>query len=256
MRTVVVSDMHNRLEASRDLFRMAGITDGSGDRLPDVHVIQLGDMLSLGYGEQESAFAEEFWPLIDMHLIGNHEYPALNSNPGIRFSGWSGRDQIAEQFVRSKFMGGEYQIATWVGDWLITHAGLFPSFMEQVDSDGTNDASSISEQLNVKFVDHAASGFRLSDRVFDAIGYQRGGRDQVGGVLWNDVSDLGPVYEKSENGKFVPQIIGHSSYNEQWQHGEDLWCIDSRSGVRALVSDDAGESWQLFESHGREIPTR
>ncbi len=57
MRKVVVADIHNRRHSCIKLLQEVGALDEDKKRLPDVHVIQLGDRFSLGYGELEQNFA-------------------------------------------------------------------------------------------------------------------------------------------------------------------------------------------------------
>jgi hypothetical protein len=81
----------------------------------------VGDILSLGYGEQEISFFNWVWDFIDVACLGNHEYPAINSDNRILFSGWDGRDVAAEHKVRSQWNQQEKWVAAAsVGDWLIT----------------------------------------------------------------------------------------------------------------------------------------
>ena len=81
MKTIVLSDIHNREFVVKDLFRKIGLMDDQGNRADGFHVIQLGDLLSLGYGEQEAEFLKWIRPFIDVQLVGNHEYPSIGPYP-------------------------------------------------------------------------------------------------------------------------------------------------------------------------------
>ena len=210
-------------------------------RVKNTRVTQVGDLLSLGYNEQEAEFMKFAWDFLDVKCLGNHEAPAIYPvHARIEFSGWHHRDRIAEQMVRSKHNAGEYVIAHSVGDWLVTHAGLHPVLAESAGIDITDSAEKIAEQLNTLWVSNPMH------EVFVAIGYNRGGYHAYGGVLWNDLFDLDKAY--AENPNYVPQICGHSSYADTGMYHPHLWCIDTKGSVAALVTDDDGETFELIES--------
>lgn len=267
MKTVVFSDMHNREIAAQDLFEKIGLIK-DGKRQDGFKTYSVGDILSLGYGEEEAEFFKWVWDFIDVACIGNHEYPAFNPDSLIIFNGWASRDTIAEQMVRSQINRREKWVAaTFIGKWLITHAGLFPNYMEQVDPEETNSAELIAANLNDAFWSYAQRGFRGEDRIgrfndhniddreaiFDAMHFRRGGFDSFGGIFWNDIYDLAPAYQESTD-PLVPQICGHSSYAESmegWVYPhftDDLWCIDTHGSIAALVTEDEGVNWEYVVS--------
>jgi len=252
MKTVIVGDMHNRLEAVTSLFLRIGIIDENGNRNPGFHVIQMGDRLSLGYFEQEAEFYQRVDPWIDVQLLGNHEYPFVAQNPNdVMFGGAENRDYVAEQMLRRDYFLGKWQMVTSVGKWLITHAGLHPAWMTIGPLVHCNTASDYAETLEMMFEDfREVPANQTSEHpywpVFNAIGQQRSSSNfgpKYGGIVWNDIADLKPAYEEQTG---VPQICGHSSYCDTGLQTPDLWCLDTKGGCAALVTSDDGETFELF----------
>jgi hypothetical protein len=295
MRKIVIGDIHARWNKCRSLLSDIGvITVNSGDpmtdiRNPDFHLISLGDVVSLGYGEKEAAFLEWWFNVVapEESLIGNHEAPAIYHDPyALMFHGFEhrhefaerelakwrfpltddrkphlraqlaegyeyevGRDDIATDMVREHYAQGRYKLATNVGDWLITHAGLAAKHEKRLGWRETP-ASEIARELNEMFEYAQEHGQRA--QVID------GGGENDGGVLWVRIDYLRNGYD--DKSRRLKQIIGHTGYAGPRQFGDKLWLIDtpkpslgkastrneSFGGVAALVTDDEGENWKLF----------
>lgn len=250
MRIVIVGDVHGRKEPFLKVLKRAGAIDENGVRIEGVKVIQLGDLLDLGYMNAEADFYEWAKPYIDVQCVGNHELPAFAPNAeAVAFNGWADRDRDAEILVKRDFREGRFVAAAHVGDWLLTHAGLHPMFMQEGSRLANLDtAEQISEALNGMFINSP------DHMIFNAIGAQRGGRALYGGIFWNDITDLVDSYQSFAD---VPQICGHSSYCTTGEQVPGLlWCIDTRGGCAALVTDDDGQTFELIVEEREPQPRR
>lgn len=246
MRTVIIGDVHGRLEKLEALLERTGCLDG-GERVAGTHVIQLGDLVNLGYGVSELAFLERAWPWIDEHLIGNHELPAVHWSPGsASFQGWDTRDPLAAQFVADR--ARSYRAASAVGDWLITHAGLSQFYWGLLDG-GERSARELAGVINELWQSQPTEP-DWHVELFEAIGEARGGWSRHPGIMWTDIGELLDDYDAI--GFPLNQIVGHTPTGGPELHaGGQVWCIDAKpvlgdwGGVAALVTDDDGASLKL-----------
>ncbi len=267
MKKVILSDLHARLDKTREALDETGaITIRSGDpmtdvRNHDVHVIQIGDAVSLGYDEKEADFYR-WWTEVaqpDEELLGNHEAPAVHYDPWpLDFDGyWSraemeakyataewmpaelrdykyeiGRDLEATAMVQRRFREGKYKIATSVGEWLVTHAGVSPRYQKMHHYKGVPVAE-IAADLNGRF--ERCQRLHTPDDVITHTGENRGG------ILWLRFNYLKMNYKVEHH---IPQIVGHSSLNGPDLTRKNLWCIDNKAGVYALVTEDEGKTFE------------
>ncbi len=248
--TVVFSDMHNRQLVVQNLFEKIGLITPEGARAPGFHTIQLGDLLSLGYGEQEAEFLKWVRPFIDVQLVGNHELPAISPYPDyVAFVGWENRDIVAEQMMRAEFMQAQRDLnpdlwcaATHVGKWLITHAGA--SIAVQKELGLGKSAEDYAIELNNLFIDHIAN--KSPDPIIIGTGQQNGG------IFWHRIQYLRAGYRAQH----VPQIVGHthSDHNAKFSppspqnRDGNLMCIDTPGSCCAMLTQDDGETWQIVTS--------
>ena len=251
-KTVVFSDMHGREFVVKDLFRKIGLMDAEGNRAPGFKTIQIGDLLSLGYGEQEAQFLS--WiregNFIDISLCGNHEYPSIGPYPDqMTFVGYEDRDIVAEQMIRSEFNKARMEddpnmwvAATYVGDWLITHAGASIQVQKELGIGKT--AKEYAEQLNEMWIDHIVN--KTPDPIFI------NPADHTGGIFWHRLQYLRAGYRAQH----VPQIVGHSGWDHNkkfsppaYQNADkNLIAIDTPGSCCALITEDDGENWDIVTS--------
>lgn len=101
--TIISGDLHARWKPARQLFERVGLiacpTDDPFDdiRQPGFRHVQLGDAVSLGYGEIEAEFYRWLMTIVgvDDALLGNHELPAVWWHPNaVMFHGYYDRDEI------------------------------------------------------------------------------------------------------------------------------------------------------------------
>jgi len=254
MKTVILSDMHNRRVAVEDLFSKIGLMAENGKRNLGFNVIALGDIVSLGYGEVEAEFFEWVMPFVDTALVGNHEYPTVNNSRDVVFGGWGSRDVKCTNLVHDSVNDpdGKWFAAASVGEWLLTHAGLHPDYRRFVIDPVEDVASEIANDINILFDEYRDNDFMMHEAkdLFDAISMSRGGYNRFGGIFWNDAYDLQGSYRGKANQ--LRQICGHSSYAEKLDGyprlHDDLYCIDTHGSVNALVTEDDGVSFEFVRS--------
>jgi len=250
-KTVVFGDMHNRDYIVRDLFRQIGLMDDEGNRAEGFHTIQLGDLLSLGYGEQEAEFLKWVRPFIDVQLIGNHELPVFTPYPeNVLFWGWDDRDRVAEQMVRSEHRVARmhddpnlWVPATHVGDWLITHAGLSVQGQKELGIGKT--AKEYATILNEMWTEHITE--RTAEPIFLSAA------QHVGGIFWIRLEYLRAGYRKDVH---VPQIVGHTGFDHNQKFAPpalqnrdgNLIGIDTPGSCCALITEDGGKTWDMVTS--------
>lgn len=242
--------MHNRQLVVQNLFEKIGLITPEGERVPGFHTIQLGDLLSLGYGEQEADFLKWVRPFIDKQLVGNHELPAFSPySDYVSFVGWDERDIVAEQMVRSEFMTARMEnnpdlwvAATHVGKWLITHAGA--SIQVQKELGIGKSAEAYAAELNELFIDHITN--KTADPIIIGTGQQNGG------IFWHRI----PYLRAGYRAQHVPQIVGHTPYDHNQKFAPpavqnrdgNLVCIDTPGSCCAMLTQDDGETWQIVTS--------
>lgn len=236
--TIILSDLHSRFEKVVKLFRMIGLMDEQGNRIPGSHVISLGDTVCLGYGKREDSFLKWLEQFVDEWLIGNHEWPVFSTHG--HFSGYHDHDPETASIVWDN--KDRYKVATTHGDWLLTHAGLHPNLIPG-EMFGCH-ADELADWLNDLFSKKLVEPYTFI-RELDMVGFMRGGRDPQGGIMWNDIDDLINHYKDhgGESKKYPllpPQIVGHSSYTKAAKYDEKLWCIDTRNSCSALIMDEEG----------------
>jgi len=250
IKTVVISDCHNREFVVKDLFDKIGLMDAEGNRAEGFKTIQLGDLLSLGYGEQEAQFLKWIRPFIDVQLCGNHCYPSIGPYPdSMMFQGYENRDIVAEQMLRSEFNKARMEndpnlwiAATHVGDWLISHAGASIQVQKELGIGKT--AKEYADQLNDLWIDHIVN--KTPEPIFINTS------DHMGGIFWHRIQYLRAGYREQH----VNQIVGHTPFDRNQKfnppavqnRGGNLWCIDTLGSCAALVTEDDGETWNLVES--------
>ncbi|MBC7460311.1 MAG: hypothetical protein H7287_03015 [Thermoleophilia bacterium] len=211
--TVITGDIHARHAKARELFERIGMiscpTDDPVDdeRQPGFTHVQLGDAVSLGYGELEAEFYRWLFDTVgvDVALLGNHELPSVWWHPNaVMFQGyydraevrreldhdlptgtgmyWAqqypwklGRDRAAEALVRERYAAGGYRVACAVGEWLVTHAGLSPARVQRLGLVGLP-ACEIADALNQRF--EAAQVERVGDSTIESAA------EVDGGIMW------------------------------------------------------------------------
>lgn len=250
VRTIVVSDVHGSYWNLSGLLHQEGVIDDAGKRVPGWLTYQVGDLLHCGpdTGNDDLITLQLAREWFDVIAIGNHEFPFVFHPGGERCANSYDPRPETLHLMRTMFAEGQYAAAFVVkNEWLVTHAGLHPHFFSQDYPQGAHDAA---RMLVNRFVQRVLSN--TPDPIFDAVDWERGGMDRVGGVLWGSWPRLAKAYEGyvAKNKLPLRQIVGHTPRSGGYScvrtsSGEPVvWCIDAGSGLSsklsALVDDGAG----------------
>lgn len=190
--TVIVGDLHGKWEIVEEVLSR------------DTNVVFVGDYLD-SFGEPVEDQIKTLTMVLDaiekdpkrvQGLLGNHELSYLIN--GMECSGYRGETQALVSHLESRInkLLKEY---TWVGDYLITHAGL------------TREAVPESARSLV-----GVREFMGSDE-FHKIKYNisasRGGNSRFPGIFWCD------WWKDLEAIEGVKQVVGHTAYRPNKYEG-------------------------------------
>jgi len=208
LRQVVIGDVGGHATALFDELVRLGADPTTGRLPPDLHVVQVGDLVHRGPdSDQVVALVDRYLthqPHQWTQLVGNHEMQYLRE-PVFE---WSERLHAhAIETVRRWWESGQLAVAAAVttadGDHLVTHAGVTAAFWESV-MDAPPSALEAAATLNSL----AAQG---SEDLFQAGDMLHGGpREGPVGPLWaSAATELLPSWLDRE----LPfsQVHGHSS---------------------------------------------
>lgn len=200
MRTFVIGDVHGQWENLLALLRKASLIE-NGIRVDATRIIQLGDLGDFRKSTVEGDLnAYHIAAQLGIEVLwGNHDYATQDHNH--RFQGYADPPHIlraAIEKVNPKF-------ATHAEGFLLTHAGLHPSYM-------------MAEQLGVERCAEILNSVPalLTDSIND-IGWPRNGDAVQGGILWRDAD--------REDLADIPQVFGHTRGYVRG-YGNRRFCID------------------------------
>lgn len=200
----VVADAHGRHDLIEGLLRQEGLLEDHAG----VTVIQIGDLCncvaSSVDADLECLRRAPDW--FDVYLVGNHEHPYFG---GPAFGGYWRDPEVANLLLRYN-KRGLIRPAVAVDGVLISHAGLTSRWGRRFAS-----ADEAEAWLTTEWEGNPHSA------VFSAIGRERGGWDQSGGVLWADWREPKP--------RRFNQLVGHTvGPKVRWRRygGRFSVCID------------------------------
>jgi hypothetical protein len=258
--TLVIGDLHGHLDRFEALLKQEGLLDycpdcdGAGDitindgtpppfdakMCPNcegdgwcrtdkpAEVVLVGDVGHFGHGGSPTAdlltwIAAVRWA--DVILWGNHDRAIVDS--GHAFGGFMFPPKEVFHVVARARAEGKLKLAHSAYGFLITHAGLVAAFAQQsVPEVLKHDVEAFVEWINQgEDPDFLPEDRNLGKNIFavrDAIGARRGGRSNVGGILWRDIDER--LYTPFR------QVFGHSAdgkahkvrYCYSKQHTRDL----------------------------------
>lgn len=218
MRTLIVSDVHDKIEELESIEKQAGAVN---------KIVHIGDWTD-SYpprdgGPQNVAYFLKHNindPKREL-IIGNHDLQYMFPNQtGIRCSGYEPFKDLDMGRIllhnRSKF-----KFTTTVSSWRISHAG-FAQFAERFGDDlDTYCANFLQKMIGM---DQNNTHIPLSGLL--TVGKARGGFDEKGGPLWLDWDkEFEPV-------SGMVQIVGHTRHDHPQWKGSNL-CLDT--GLRHFV---------------------
>lgn len=271
-RLVVLADVHGNWPTMLDLMRETGAIDEEGAKDPGTWVCQLGDLLHLGHDvwETDAETLRLGLELIDCLLLGNHELPFATSI-GLGFAGMHAGINIGlhpdtRRQLNGAMRHGRLQAAVAADGWLVTHAGLCPTFMhgssmspryreELLSHAGSAGqmAAHLNERLERRLIDHEA------DPVFDWVGAERAGRQDFGGIFWCGWQVLKASIRRF--GTPFPQIVGHTPRSDSAPMTDPTsraWNIDlagvDAGFMAALVKEPGAGHWTCKAVRRRRRP--
>ncbi len=256
-------DIHGELKGFKENLRGAGIIDGQDKwiRKSKATIVQMGDVVDRG---PESREAWHFLSNLQregrknsckvVRLIGNHEQMLLEGN--FNFANYDNPEGLANE-IRRDILSGRVQIAYTDGNRLFVHAGMRSKIKDLIVKEIKNERdgflgyrkllpyynsnislNDIADYLNKKLVE-AVRQNNFSHPIFQ-VGAARGGRNSIGGVLWEDVSEM----QRSRSASKIPQVIAH---NPPRRAGDaPIRVSDSMS----LINVDAGLCEVYGGNHG------
>jgi hypothetical protein len=217
----VFGDVHGELKGFQENLEHAGIIDPKSKKWAggSATAIQMGDVIDRGplskevyhyLAELQSQATQTGGKVV--RLIGNHELMFLQKNYGYAdFGNMPNPTEITKQ-MREDIKKGRVQLAYSDGVRLYVHAGLRSAIKEQlIEEMGRNKRGSspvtvreIADYLNT-LLRTAVEKNDFSHMIFQ-VGKSRGGDEEVGGVLWEDVGEI----LKSKHARDIRQVIAHN----------------------------------------------
>jgi Calcineurin-like phosphoesterase len=237
---VVIGDIHGDVVGLGALLQAIGVIDADARRQEGFWVVQLGDLLHMGHGEmvrdRDTALFSN--GLFDVQLVGNHElWHAYGLEVG-RFAGID--DDVypeTREMVRSWIDDDQLLAACELDGWLVSHAGVHSCYASGLPRDPSAAADRINERFRRRL------SVRRPVALFDAIGYDRGGSSEHGGIFWEDFELLA----RNEANPWR-QIVGHTPQRHVRCVDGRMWCVDvgaALSGcVPALVKQGVEGEWE------------
>jgi hypothetical protein len=220
---LIIPDVHDRTERVEEIL----------ERERYEQAVFLGDWFDSGPGDgpERARRTAEYVRKVagdrrHVLLLGNHEqhylWPRLEE---IRGSGYTPEKQkaIAEALGPAAEARRMFRLYAVAGGWLVSHAGLDARL---APPEWRGDVA----RLDAWLEQHAQRTLRMLDEGFVGAlagpGSDRGGTQEVGGILWCDFESLTPL-------SGVRQIVGHSPGLEVRRKGAaDCECVCLDTGLR------------------------
>jgi predicted MPP superfamily phosphohydrolase len=202
MKTICIGDIHGRSN-----WKLAIYQEESVDRV--IFIGDYFDSFDIPGVEQIDNFKQiirykEDNPQVEViMLIGNHDHHYF---PEIGYTGTSGyQHRIAPSITQVIDENRHHlQMAYGFGDYLFTHAGVSPVFMDQVFGKDDWSKESVVVDLNELF--------RYKPKAFEFNGFDSSGDNRTQTPIWIRPRSLMSVNKKHEKGlkKDYIQVVGHT----------------------------------------------
>ena len=241
MKTIVLGDTHGRSN-----WKLA-IHQDKPDRI--IFIGDYFDSFEISGVEQIDNFEQiikckEDNPQVEViMLIGNHDHHYF---PEVGYTGTSGyQSGIAPSITQVVDRNRHHlQMAYGFGDYLFTHAGVSPVWMDKVF--GPDDWSKENVVVDINEM------FRYKPRVFDFTGLESSGDNTTQTPIWIRPRSLMSANKKHEKGlkKDYIQIVGHTQ-----MHKIDLKGSDQFTGGRYYFIDTMDTSGQYLVIEDGKLTT-
>lgn len=251
MKTLIIGDIHNRIE-----YADAMIAEFAERPLL---VVFLGDYFD-DFGDSDAnAEITARWLKNKMDnppegvtftfLIGNHDLPYFFPELGLGCSGFTKSKYIAVQSIMpERKYRDQLFLHTWVGKYLITHAGLTLPLAKDmlqdpvmVDDPYYDIECTLYDLRNDMDVEELDTG---KHPLLQA-GADRGGDNAHGGILWCDFNSIVPI-------PGLKQICGHTpgkrSRHKQTDEHSSVTCIDTHT-TSAAIYDHETKKMMIVEGN-------
>jgi predicted MPP superfamily phosphohydrolase len=212
MKTIVLGDTHGRSN-----WKLA-IHQDKPDRV--IFIGDYFDSFEISGVEQIANFKEiiqykETNPQVEVVLlIGNHDHHYF---PEVGYTGTSGYQSGIAPSITQVIDENRYhlQMAYGFGDYLFTHAGVSPVFMDQVFGENDWSIENIVVDLNEMF--------RYKPKAFDFNGFEPSGDNTTQTPIWIRPRSLMSANKKHKKGlkKDYIQIVGHTAMRKIDLEGND-----------------------------------
>jgi hypothetical protein len=232
MKTVVLGDTHGRSN-----WKLA-IHQEKPDRV--IFIGDYFDSFELSGVEQINNFKEiikykESNPKVEVVLlIGNHDHHYF---PEVGYTGTSGFQKAIAPSITQVVDENRHhlQMAYGFGEYLFTHAGVSPVFMDQVFGENDWSKENVVVDLNEMF--------RYKPRAFDFNGFEATGDSTTQTPIWIRPRSLMSANKKHPKGlkKDYTQVVGHTAMKEL-----DLVNSDKFTGGRYYFIDTMETSGQYL----------
>lgn len=217
---IAFGDIHGEIRGLFENLLNAGLIDAQSNWKGESKVlVQLGDVIDRGY------FSEEVWYFLAklqsqaekssgevIRLIGNHELMVLEGIYGYAAQVILNPAAFGEK-MKQDILNKKVQLAYTDGTRIFLHAGLRTEMrnllVQEIMKERKCEAKEVYVEDIVNYLNHllieAVSKDDFSHPIFN-VGHSRGGEHSIGGVLWEDLSELA----NSKQALDIPQVVGHN----------------------------------------------
>lgn len=169
-------------------------------------------------------------------LLGNHDIHYMHPQTGMGCSGYRVETQalIDHRPKLRPLASIQGRIVVERHGWLLSHAGVHPEFALR---GGPLVGRLPAEEAQAETVLRSRQGGRPvgQQHWFWYVGFDRGGRDSIGGPLWLDWANF------VDDTRVPPQLVGHTPQTRATQCGRS-WNIDTQLRQVALLGEDGSVS--------------
>lgn len=236
MKTLVIGDIHNHWQNIENLI----------ENTPHDKVILLGDYFDDFHDSPAAVAATAKWLKRSLdkpnriHLVGNHDYHYM-PHMVREYLGQCGHTDDKEKAINKIIKREDWDKLKFFHveqDWWFSHAGVTTNWFQ-------NPFKGVTEEVvNARIKKELASG--LLPLCLCAVDHKRGGKNERGGLLWNDWRNM----QKIEG---VKQIVGHTPAERvRFNKDANAVCVDCMPYEFITVTDGEVEVHKIKSRSSRE----